>query len=235
MSALRIPRGQPRNCTCLDVAENWAYSFTHQFHLTTLKSHSAGNAQFISDTQELALLISLLVPRKMDLSRSKPAKIALNVPSMGPVSSVMLLYFVEGRAYPDGDGAASSLSCSRARSRIDQNYPSILYLEVRRCPKIQVSTRTPQHKARRQRFLTSARKGRPRVAITADALFRLGSLQCSQAEAARYFDCTERTIRSGLTTPKYRETWKMGNARGREHDRGGGKSVKQEHRRVLTP
>jgi hypothetical protein len=63
--------------------------------------------------------------------------------------------------------------------------------------------------------LATARRGRPKVAITTDALFRLGSLQCSQAEAATYFGCTERTVRRRLTKPKYREAWEMGRARGR--------------------
>jgi hypothetical protein len=62
---------------------------------------------------------------------------------------------------------------------------------------------------------TVVRKGRPRVAITKDALFRLGSLQCSQAEAATYFGCTERTIRRRLTKLKYRQAWESGRARGR--------------------
>jgi hypothetical protein len=61
----------------------------------------------------------------------------------------------------------------------------------------------------------SPRKGRPRVAVTTDAVFRLASLQCTQEEAAKYFGCTERTIRRRLAGPMYREAWEMGRARGR--------------------
>jgi hypothetical protein len=61
----------------------------------------------------------------------------------------------------------------------------------------------------------SPRKGRPKVAVTTDALFRLASLQCTQTEVATYFGCTERTIRRRLTKPEYREAWKTGRARGR--------------------
>jgi len=62
---------------------------------------------------------------------------------------------------------------------------------------------------------TTSRRGRPRAAVTTEELFRLGSLQCTQAEAATYFGCTERTIRRRLAKPKYREAWESGRARGR--------------------
>jgi hypothetical protein len=62
---------------------------------------------------------------------------------------------------------------------------------------------------------TTSRRGRPRAAVTTEELFRLGSLQCTQAEAATYFGCTERTIRRRLTKPNYREAWESGRARGR--------------------
>jgi hypothetical protein len=39
--------------------------------------------------------------------------------------------------------------------------------------------------------LVTPRRGRPRVAITIDALYRLGNLQRTQAEAAVFFGCVE--------------------------------------------
>jgi hypothetical protein len=63
--------------------------------------------------------------------------------------------------------------------------------------------------------LELATEGQAQVPVTPDALFGLASLQCTQAEAATYFDRTERTIRRRLAQPGYREAWEMGRARGR--------------------
>jgi hypothetical protein len=79
---------------------------------------------------------------------------------------------------------------------------------------------------------------RARVNINVDELEKLARLQCTEAEVAAFFQCSERTVIRYLNNrkfPEYREAWERGRALGRmslrrlqwQHANGKGASAVQ--------
>lgn len=57
--------------------------------------------------------------------------------------------------------------------------------------------------------------GRPQVKIDHENLLALAQLQCTEEEAASFFNCSKRTIIRKLKDPKLRAIWERGLALGR--------------------
>jgi hypothetical protein len=55
---------------------------------------------------------------------------------------------------------------------------------------------------------------RPALVFDLDELAKLGALQCTQAEIAAWFGCSERTIVSKLKQTAYRDAWRRGREKG---------------------
>ena len=56
--------------------------------------------------------------------------------------------------------------------------------------------------------------GRPAVKIDIGDLEKLAGLQCTYAEVAAFFGCSELTIKRRLSDPKYREVYDQGTNKG---------------------
>jgi len=52
--------------------------------------------------------------------------------------------------------------------------------------------------------------GGPPIAFDVEDLAKLGALQCTQAEAAAWFGCSERTVVTKLKQGRYRDAWERG-------------------------
>lgn len=72
----------------------------------------------------------------------------------------------------------------------------------------------PSSKAKKPAAKPRNKGGRPTTTIDIKELEKLAALQCTQSEAAAWFDCSLATIKRRLTEAKHREAWERGQGRG---------------------
>ena len=82
------------------------------------------------------------------------------------------------------------------------------------------STKSPKRaaaKPRKAKPAAKAKRGRPPVPFNLDDLEKLGALQCTYADLASFFDCSEVTIKRRMAEDdgKFRERFERGQGKGR--------------------